>query len=877
MKSPLISALRGRLGFFARVFSVLAMVGWFTAVNAQTTINPTSNTLQFTGNPAQTITAPNGAVILYGTATSAVTGQPVRHLWVADGIAGICRVDPDIDSPGPYAINPGTCPFQLNRSPIRGGAMAFDSSANVLYFVDNQAKNPAGLARISYSPAGDNGNGSLMFGSLFSLGGNTGRASFPAGQTLCPFPGNTVAVANSVALGPDGNLWVGFGKSASILRVNSPGTVNTTNFGSCAQLIQIAATTPNNRVGSGLAWIGHDLWGADAESPFVIPGADTNCLVGPNAACNAASRTVVPVLPSILGATALASDQVYPATNGNNLYFAVGSNVAWVGNAVGGPAGQTLAPLYMNSSQVSGSPLANIAALAVDGTDPANLVLYAGDDPSGLGTTGAGRWWQTTQTAAGPDIPGAPLDINAVLGSGQVVVSWSPAQVAQAVTSYTVHNNFASNGATLPDVAVVPNGGGLYPPTSTTILGLDPSVAYIFQVSASNAQGSSTLSSPTTLANPLPSAPVIQQAIAGDTQAFVSWNVPSHNGGPAITSYTVTALVGGVPSGITATVPAPASSTPGAIISGLANGTLYTFTVHASNAAGDGPESAPSGNVNPASSNLPIMSVLVTGPISVNPVPALVTYHVTVTNTSVFPATNIVVNHLLSTTDGAFIIVGQPDQGSCSPGGNGVTAVACVLGTMAGGSVSNIDVVVQMQKAQITLSSRVTGTDVAGNSLTFKLEHRTTTPPGAPPPPNAPVVSVPVQANAIPTDLSPGKSGTIVWNVQNTSGVAANNVVLTITISNVVTINNVIAVPAGGANPASCNAPSPGLAGTTVVTCNIAVLGGAKAANPPTNMVVTLFYTAPNQTGLTLLPSGTVSFDGIDSSNPTAGAVLRVH
>jgi hypothetical protein len=69
----------------------------------------------------------------------------------------------------------------------------------------------------------------------------------------------------------------------------------------------------------------------------------------------------------------------------------------------------------------------------------------------------------------------------------------------------------------------------------------------------------------------------------------------------------------------------------------------------------------------------------------------------------------------------------------------------------------------------------------------------------------------------------------------------------------------------------------PGLINTNLVICSIASLGGQKAANPVTKMTVTVNIVAPNQTNLQLLPTGTVSFDGIDSSNPTATIVIRVH
>jgi len=80
------------------------------SANAQSTITPTTSTIQFAGTPGQSsITAPTGAQVLYGASLSPVTNQPVRHLWVGDATAGLCRMDPDLDSPGPYAINPATC------------------------------------------------------------------------------------------------------------------------------------------------------------------------------------------------------------------------------------------------------------------------------------------------------------------------------------------------------------------------------------------------------------------------------------------------------------------------------------------------------------------------------------------------------------------------------------------------------------------------------------------------------------------------------------------------------------------------------------------------------------------------------------------------
>jgi hypothetical protein len=75
-------------------------------------------------------------------------------------------------------------------------------------------------------------------------------------------------------------------------------------------------------------------------------------------------------LPAVGVALAISGDQFYPATNGNNLYFGTGSQVAWVGNASAGPAGQTLTVTYVNEAGIAPAPnpaLAAVTAMGVDG------------------------------------------------------------------------------------------------------------------------------------------------------------------------------------------------------------------------------------------------------------------------------------------------------------------------------------------------------------------------------------------------------------------------------------------------------------------------------------------------------------------------------
>ncbi|MFY1828411.1 FG-GAP-like repeat-containing protein [Myxococcus fulvus] len=79
-----------------------------------------------------------------------------------------------------------------------------------------------------------------------------------------------------------------------------------------------------------------------------------------------------------------------------------------------------------------------------------------------------------------------------------------------------------------------------------------------------------------------PGAPTEVQALAGVRSAQVSWKAPASDGGSAIVKYTVTGS-----GGITTTT----TGATNVVVSGLDDGTSYTFYVRATNAVGDGPES----------------------------------------------------------------------------------------------------------------------------------------------------------------------------------------------------------------------------------------------------------------------------------------------
>ena len=92
-------------------------------------------------------------------------------------------------------------------------------------------------------------------------------------------------------------------------------------------------------------------------------------------------------------------------------------------------------------------------------------------------------------------------------------------------------------------------------------------------------------------------------AAGGALSANVTWTAPSSGGTPS--SYIIKPYIGATAQTPT-TVSAPATSTT---VTGLTAGTAYTFTVTASNAAGNGPASAASNSVTPSSGGVPVNSV----------------------------------------------------------------------------------------------------------------------------------------------------------------------------------------------------------------------------------------------------------------------------
>jgi len=178
--------------------------------------------------------------------------------------------------------------------------------------------------------------------------------------------------------------------------------------------------------------------------------------------------------------------------------------------------------------------------------------------------------------------PGAPTLNSATGGNGSIVLSVT-APTSSGTSAISSYEYSTDGGSTWTDTSSTA--------TTISISGLTNGTSYTVAVRAKSAAGAGP-SSTTLTATPItaPGAPTSVTATAGNAQATVSWTIPTSTGGSAITGYTVTSN----PGSLTCT-----TASTSCAVTGLTNGTAYTFTVTATNAAGTGSASTASSSVTP--------------------------------------------------------------------------------------------------------------------------------------------------------------------------------------------------------------------------------------------------------------------------------------
>ena len=182
---------------------------------------------------------------------------------------------------------------------------------------------------------------------------------------------------------------------------------------------------------------------------------------------------------------------------------------------------------------------------------------------------------------------GTPV-VTGVGGDQQVALSWTaPSLGGRTLDHYTVLYRAAGTSAW--------TDAGNTTSTSLTVGSLSSGTTYefgVFAVATDATNGAIGTTTATTNAVFPPSAPLNVSATAGNASATVTWQAPASSGTFPVTSYEVKSS----PSGGSCLVQAPTLTCD---ITGLTNGTTYTFEVRALNGAGWGPWSPPSNAVTP--------------------------------------------------------------------------------------------------------------------------------------------------------------------------------------------------------------------------------------------------------------------------------------
>jgi hypothetical protein len=193
----------------------------------------------------------------------------------------------------------------------------------------------------------------------------------------------------------------------------------------------------------------------------------------------------------------------------------------------------------------------------------------------------ATNYWVDVTSAPAP-APGAVTGVTATAGTGSVTIRWTAPTTGGPVSKYTVTPYIGGQAQATTSVTGSP------PATSVTLRNLPGGQTLTYTVTASNPSGTSPESSPsnavTPVATSVPGAPNAVSAAAADATASVRWSAPTDDGGSDITGYTVTPVAGG-----SAQTPIQVgASATSATVTGLTNGTPYTFRVAAVNRAGAG-------------------------------------------------------------------------------------------------------------------------------------------------------------------------------------------------------------------------------------------------------------------------------------------------
>ena len=250
------------------------------------------------------------------------------------------------------------------------------------------------------------------------------------------------------------------------------------------------------------------------------------------------------------------------------------------------------------------SPADSTSPVTVSGLPNAvpTTIYLRGVNSAGVGVSSA----PVNVTPAGT--PGPPTITNVDWDDTAAMIHFAPPSFDGGAPITTYEYSLNAGGSWNPRT----DGGGTASPL--VVSGLTTNTTYSIDLRAVNSTGGGTPPAPVEVTPGAPhvpptpppaiapGAPLRVSAVAADASAVVSWAAPLNSGSFGVSTYQVTSS----PSGRMCL-----TTTTSCTVSGLANGTAYTFTVRALSGAGWGAASEPSDKVTPQVSVK--QSILITG------------------------------------------------------------------------------------------------------------------------------------------------------------------------------------------------------------------------------------------------------------------------